>query len=188
MTAAALPDFLPALPEIFLAVSAMALLILGSFQHAAHATREISWLSVVVLAIAVALVAAFGFERHVSLYGLFVTDGFAVFMKILVLIGSLLSVILSMRFNEKEHIARFEYPVLVLLATTGQRPHLALSRPRAAEPRALRDCQLSARQPALDRGRPQVFCPGRALLGHAALRRLDGLWLCRHHQFRRAGA
>jgi NADH-quinone oxidoreductase subunit N len=119
MTADALPNFLPALPEMFLAVSAMVLLVLGAFQHAAYATREITWLSVLVLAITAALVAASGFERHVTLNGMFVTDGFAVFMKILVLLGSLLSIVLSIRFNEKEQIARFEYPVLVLLATTG---------------------------------------------------------------------
>ena len=119
MTADALPSFLPALPEIFLAASAMALLLLGAFQHAAYATREITWLSVLVLAITAVLVAASGFERQVTFYGMFFTDGFAVFMKILVLIGSLLSIILSMRFNEREQIARFEYPVLVLLATVG---------------------------------------------------------------------
>ena len=113
------PNFLPALPEIFLAASAMGLLLLGVFQHGHHVAREISWLSVVVLVIAIALVATFGFDRQVSFYGLFVTDGFGVFMKALVLIGSALSIILSMRFNEREGIARFEYPVLVLLATTG---------------------------------------------------------------------
>jgi NADH-quinone oxidoreductase subunit N len=115
----ALPNFLPALPEIFLAASAMLLLIIGVFQREEHAAREVSWLAVVVLLIAIALVATFGFERQVSLYGLFVADGFAVFMKILVLIGAALSIILSLRFNERERIARFEYPVLVLLATTG---------------------------------------------------------------------
>ncbi len=115
----AVPDFLPALPEIFLATAAMALLLLGAFQHGRHVAREVSWLSVVVLIITIALVDSRGFERQVSLYGLFVTDGFSVFMKTLVLIGSALSIILSMRFNEREGIARFEYPVLVLLSTTG---------------------------------------------------------------------
>jgi len=114
-----LPNFLSALPEIFLAASAMLLLLIGVFQREEHAAREVSWLAVIVLLIAVALVATFGFERQVSLYGLFVTDGFAVFMKILVLIGAALSIVLSLRFNERERIARFEYPVLVLLSTTG---------------------------------------------------------------------
>jgi NADH-quinone oxidoreductase subunit N len=119
MTATALPNFLPALPEIFLAASAMALLLLGVFQHGVHVAREISWLAVVVLLIAIALVAGTGFERQVSLYGMFVTDGFGAFMKVLVLIGAGLSIVMAMRFNEREGVARFEYPVLVLLATTG---------------------------------------------------------------------
>ncbi len=115
----AAPDFLPALPEIFLALAAMALLVLGAFQHGKHVAREISWLSVVVLIVAIGLVLGSGIERKVGLYGLFVADGFGVFMKVLVLIGSALAIILAMRFNEREGIARFEYPVLILLATTG---------------------------------------------------------------------
>src|SRR5579862_106605 len=118
----AMPDFLPALPEIFTAAAAMALLILGVFQGD-KAAREIAWLAVLALAIAFALVAAplhsHGPERLVSLYGMFVTDGFGAFSKMLVLVGSALSLIIAMRYNEHEGIARPEYPVLVLLATTG---------------------------------------------------------------------
>src|SRR5579871_3049317 len=118
----AVPDFLPALPEFFMACAAMVLLILGVFQGDKSA-REISWLAVLALLIALALVAAplhaHGSERQVSLYGMFVTDGFGAFAKILVLTGSALSIILAMRYNEYEKIARPEYPVLVLLATTG---------------------------------------------------------------------
>ena len=114
-----LPNFTPVLPEMFVAASAMVLLLLGAFQGEERATREVSWLAVIVLLVAIALVAAFGPARQVSLYGMFVTDGFGVFMKVLVLIGSALSIILSVRFNERERIARFEYPVLILLATTG---------------------------------------------------------------------
>src|SRR5690242_12876440 len=115
----ALPNFLPALPEIFLAAAAMLLLLIGVYQRAEHAAREVSWLAVIVLLIAMALVARFGLETQVSLFGLFVADGFGVFMKELVLIGAALSIVMSLRFNERERIARFEYPVLVLLATTG---------------------------------------------------------------------
>jgi NADH-quinone oxidoreductase subunit N len=115
----ALPNLLPALPEIFLAVAAMALLILGVFQGEARAAKEISWLSVIVLIIAIFMVGAGSATRHVTLAGMFVTDGFAMFMKILVLIGSAFSVVLSIRYNERLDIARFEFPVLILLATVG---------------------------------------------------------------------
>jgi NADH-quinone oxidoreductase subunit N len=119
MPITALPNFLPALPEIFLAVAAMALLILGVFQGEARAAKEVSWLGVIVLVIAVFMVGSGSAARHVTLAGMFVTDGFGIFAKILVLIGSALSLILSIRYNEREHIARFEFPVLVLFATTG---------------------------------------------------------------------
>jgi NADH-quinone oxidoreductase subunit N len=115
----ALPSLHSALPEIFLAVSAMALLILGAFQGEARAAKEVSWLAVAVLIVAIFMVASGSAARHVVLGGLFVTDGFGVFAKILVLVGSAFSVVLSIRFNEREQIARYEFPVLILLATTG---------------------------------------------------------------------
>src|SRR5215469_15570644 len=114
----ATPDVMAALPEIFLAVASMALLVLGAFQGD-RAAREIAWLSVAALVVAFALVAsplyAHGPGRLVSLYGLFVTDGFGAFMKMLVLIGSALTLIISMRYNERAGMARPEYSVLVLL-------------------------------------------------------------------------
>jgi NADH-quinone oxidoreductase subunit N len=116
-----LPNFLPALPEMFLAGSAMLLLLLGVFQHGRHVAREIAWLGVVVLLIAMVLVLTFGVDaaRQTTLNGMFVIDGFAVFMKTLMLIGGALSLVLAMRFNEAEGIARPEFAVLVLLAATG---------------------------------------------------------------------
>jgi len=116
------PDFLPVVPELFTASAAMALLLLGVFQGD-RAAREISWLAVCALVIAFALVAAplhaHGAERVVSFYGMFVTDGFGAFAKLLVILGAALSLVIAMRYNESEGIARPEYPVLVLLATTG---------------------------------------------------------------------
>jgi len=117
-----MPDFLPALPELFTAVAAMALLILGAFQGDRSA-REVAWLAVVALAVAFALVAAplytHGVDRQIGLYGMFVIDGFGAYAKMLVLIGTALSLVIAMRYNENEGIARPEYPVLILLATTG---------------------------------------------------------------------
>jgi NADH-quinone oxidoreductase subunit N len=112
------PDLLPALPEIYLGCSAMALLMLGAFRGEGS-TRIVSWLAVAVLVAAIGLVISVGTERHVALNGMFITDGFAAFMKIFVLIGSAASIVLAMDYNERERIARFEFPVLILLATTG---------------------------------------------------------------------
>ena len=114
----ALPILSPALPEMLLAAAAMALLILGAMRGEGS-TRLISWLSIGVL-IAVLIVAEVGGGgRRVGFYGMFVTDAFALFMKALVLIGSAVTILMGMRYNEEQGIARFEFPVLVLLATTG---------------------------------------------------------------------
>jgi NADH-quinone oxidoreductase subunit N len=118
MPSLAVPDFAPVVPEIFVACAAMALLMLGVFRRG-DATRLVTWLAVAAVAVALGLVLANGVERRVSLYGMFVTDGFAMFMKTLVLIGSGLSLIMAIRYNERENMARFEFPVLILLATAG---------------------------------------------------------------------
>src|SRR5712691_7253245 len=112
------PDLMPAMPEIVLACAAMALLLLGVFRGEGS-TRLVSWLSVAVLIGILVLTGVFGMERRVGFYGMFVTDAFAVFMKALVLLGSAVSIIMALRYNEEHSIARFEFPVLVLLAATG---------------------------------------------------------------------
>ncbi|HSK39239.1 MAG TPA: NADH-quinone oxidoreductase subunit NuoN [Arenibaculum sp.] len=112
------PDLMPALPEIFLALAAMALLMLGVFRGDGS-TRLVCWLSVAALGAAALMVLGWGVERAVTFNGLFVMDRFAVFMKMLVLIGSALSVILAMGYIEREQMRRIEFPVLILLATVG---------------------------------------------------------------------
>ncbi|TIM62519.1 MAG: NADH-quinone oxidoreductase subunit N, partial [Mesorhizobium sp.] len=49
----------------------------------------------------------------------FVQDPFARFMKVLALIGSAVTLVMSMRFAKAEHFDKFEYPVLILLCTLG---------------------------------------------------------------------
>src|SRR5579884_167317 len=112
------PDPSPALPEIVLVCGAMALLLLGVFRGEGS-TRLVSWLSVALLIAVLVLSATFGAEHRLGFYGMFVTDAFAAFVKALVLLGSALSIVLALHFNEEQRIARFEFPVLVLLATTG---------------------------------------------------------------------
>src|SRR5271155_5762702 len=112
------PDIAPALAEIILAAGAMALLIFGAITGE-KSTRTVSWLAIAVLILALVVSLAQGGERRLGFYGMFVTDAFGLFMKALVLIGSAVTILMGMRYNEDQGIARFEFPVLVLLATTG---------------------------------------------------------------------
>jgi NADH-quinone oxidoreductase subunit N len=113
-----LPAILPALPEIILAVGAMALLLVGAFSGE-RSTRMVSWLAIAVMIAALVISQLGGGERRLGFYGMFVSDAFALFMKALVLIGSAVTILMGLQYNEDQGIARFEFPVLVLLSTTG---------------------------------------------------------------------
>ena len=81
----------PLKPEILLVVSAMFLLMYGVFHHDPRG-GNVSWLSVGVLAL-VAFLIAYRAWNHPGAFdssfeGAWVNDGFARFMKMLVLIGA----------------------------------------------------------------------------------------------------
>ncbi len=114
----ALPEFAPALPEIFLAATAMALLMLGVFRGNGS-TRVICWLSALALAIALLLVVSGPDKATETFGGMFVSDAFTVYMKCFVLIGSIATLLLSIGYIRMQQFERFEYPVLVLLSTVG---------------------------------------------------------------------
>jgi NADH-quinone oxidoreductase subunit N len=111
-------DLSLAMPETLLAGLAMALLIFGAFRGES-AAREASWLAIAALILVLLVAQLGGGERRVGFYGTFVTDAFALFMKSLVLIGSAVAILMGLRYNEEERIARLEFPVLVMLSTTG---------------------------------------------------------------------
>jgi len=114
----ALPNLMPVLPELVLAGATLALLMLGVFRGDG-AIRSLSVLAVLALVVTGVVLSSIGGGRTVTFSGQFVIDGFAVFMKWLVLIGSALAILMSLGFNEREGMARAEYPVLVMFATLG---------------------------------------------------------------------
>jgi len=110
----------PALPEIIVAVGAMALLMLGVFQKETNeAGQTVGWLAIAVLVAAGAALLAPGAAPQRLFNDAFVVDGFARFMKLLILAGSIGALLLSFDFLKARNMMRFEYPVLVLLATVG---------------------------------------------------------------------
>ena len=119
MNIADIPGLTAVLPEIVLALGSMGLLMLGVFSGD-RSTGTVSWLAVVLLAVVSWLVSSVTpMERLDAFSGMFRIDVFAGFMKQLALLGSALAIVMSMSFNDREKIARFEYPVLFLFATLG---------------------------------------------------------------------
>jgi NADH-quinone oxidoreductase subunit N len=112
------PDFIATLPEIALVTFAIGLLMYGVFRDRDTAD-EVSLAAVAALAVTAMLVLATGESRTLAFGGSFIVDNFGRVMKALALFGSAVAIVLSTNFMRRERMARFEYPVLVLLATTG---------------------------------------------------------------------
>jgi NADH-quinone oxidoreductase subunit N len=113
-----LPALAPALPEIVLALGALALLVIGAYRGN-QATGFVSGASVLLLVAAGVLVALMPEGRATTFGGSFVVDDYARFFKLLALVGSATTVILSSEFMGQVERRRFEYPILIVLATTG---------------------------------------------------------------------
>ena len=107
----------PAYPEILVVVGALVLLLIGVFSRKPN-TVTLSWLAILVLVIAMGLVI-WQPTGGILFSGTFVLDGFARFMKVLVLGGSAFALILSFSTQRENGLDKFEYPVLVMLATAG---------------------------------------------------------------------
>ena len=123
MSGVSILDLTAALPEIFLALAALGLLMLGVFLGE-RSFRTVAWSGFAALLatfLLVVLVVSHQYgDGYVLAFGrMFRVDAFGVFMKSLVLIGSMTALVLSLDYFEREGVARFEFPVLVLFATVG---------------------------------------------------------------------
>jgi len=105
-----------ALPEIVLAVSGLVIL-LGGVIPKRETFFPVCMAVIGMLILTAALVL--GEPEGTAFMGQFVSDGFARFAKVLILLGAALSLVLALDFNERAGTARFEYPVLLLFATLG---------------------------------------------------------------------
>jgi NADH-quinone oxidoreductase subunit N len=110
--------YYPLLPEFILVAGAVALLMLGAFGGD-KLTPVVGGFAIILLVLAGLFILAMPRETLTAFNGSFVSDGFARFMKILALIGSAGTMILSLNFLQPAERRRFEYPVLILLATAG---------------------------------------------------------------------
>jgi NADH-quinone oxidoreductase subunit N len=109
---------LPVLPEILLACGAMALLMLGAYVGE-RATMIANYVAVLLLVVTILIVLWLPAGRHVAFGGSFVVDDFARFFKVLAMIGSGIAILMSLDYMANEKQLKFEFPVLILLSTTG---------------------------------------------------------------------
>ncbi|MFY8139182.1 MAG: NADH-quinone oxidoreductase subunit N, partial [Caulobacter sp.] len=112
MTPDLLKDLNIAASEGVLALGALALLMVGAFVGEKSA-RLVSILSVALL-VAASAVAATG-PLGVAFNGAYVADPLAIYGKVAIYLASAVAVVLGGGWMQRERIARFEYPILIVL-------------------------------------------------------------------------
>ncbi len=118
ISTAQVPALLPALPELVLAGGAMLLLMLGAYRG--ERSGPVVALGAILLLIATIFVILWlPSDKTVTFGGSFILDDFARFLKILAFGGSAAAIMMSQTYFVREKQNRFEYPILVLLATAG---------------------------------------------------------------------
>jgi NADH-quinone oxidoreductase subunit N len=105
-----------AAPELFLACSALALLVIGAFRGD-RSTALVSSLSGLVLILA-AVLAAIGPHGR-AFGGSYIADAAAVYAKVFIYGFSAIAILLGDCGLARRKAARFEYPVLIVIAALG---------------------------------------------------------------------
>jgi NADH-quinone oxidoreductase subunit N len=111
-------QLLPVLPELVLAAGAMVLLMIGAYRGQ-QTTALVTALAICLLIVAGVLELALPAGKLTTFGGSFIVDSFARFLKVLALIGSAVTLILSREFLSDPSRRIFEYSILVLLSTVG---------------------------------------------------------------------
>lgn len=105
-------------PEIVLAAGALVLLMIGVFRGD-RSVEGLSWGAVILFVLAGATLFGQSDGRLLAWNELYVADALSTFLKVLILIGAAAAVLMAVPWLRRAGIARFEYPVLIVLATLG---------------------------------------------------------------------
>ena len=111
-------NLVPLVPELFLILCAVGLLMVGVFRGN-EATPVICGAAIVGFLLTIVLMFGLSWDKSIILNGMFVFDRFSGFMKLLILLGLSFTMAISVRYLEDEGMARFEYPILVIIAGVG---------------------------------------------------------------------
>ena len=107
------------LPEVLLAVYAMVALMFAVYTKKDDTAPVVTWTTAAVM-IAIGIWIAFSpMQNREAFNGAFIDDGFSRFAKVLMLWASAIMLVLSQDYLRRNDMFKFEYPILIALATLG---------------------------------------------------------------------
>ena len=107
------------LPEVFISLSIMFLLILGVFKK--NSSKLIQNISLIVLLITAVIIfnETFGIEEIILFNGSVIVDYLSSFMKIVTLLSAFLALVISSNYLRSFKIFKIEYSILILSSVLG---------------------------------------------------------------------
>lgn len=116
-------DFLYVIPEFFLILTTLSLLMYGVVYTTSKKENypilhtNITWLALFSLLFTFFLMLNSPFLNGVIFYNTLVYDEFSFFFKIVILLGAFFSIIIALEYIIQESLNAFEYSILILLST-----------------------------------------------------------------------
>ena len=112
-------DFNIVLPEVVLAIFAMAGLLFGVYGGKDKTAPLMIWVTAGIMALTALWIGFNGSGTHPAFGGMFVSDPFSRFAKVTILLSGAAVLLMSESYLAKRDLLRFEFPLLVALATIG---------------------------------------------------------------------
>lgn len=120
-------DFHYLLPELFLSLSILILLVYGviisteSTLNFPILVRNVAWLCIISLMISFLLMIneEFIIESHALFNGLLISDSWTQSIKMVICLSGIFSIIIAIQYLEKEKLNDYEFSIIVLLAILG---------------------------------------------------------------------
>ena len=112
-------DFQIVLPEVIIAVYAMAALLFGVYTGKDKTASLLVWTTSGLFVLMALWIGAGGDGARSAFGGMFIDDPFARFAKVTILLSAAAVLAMSRDYMLRRDLLRFEYPILVALATVG---------------------------------------------------------------------
>lgn len=107
------------LPEIILALYAMAALVGAVYTSKDKLAPTLTWLTAALFVLIGVWIGMTGEGENIAFNGMFNDDGFARFSKVTILWSAAAVLVMGQEYMTRRGMLRFEYPILVTLAVVG---------------------------------------------------------------------
>ncbi|MFN4057165.1 MAG: NADH-quinone oxidoreductase subunit NuoN [Roseinatronobacter sp.] len=112
-------DLTIALPEIVLALYAMAALMVGVYGGKDKLAEPILWATAALMVLLALFVGSKGIEAQAAFNGMYLSDSFAHFAKMLILVSAAVVLVMGQASMAAQGLLKFEYPILIALSVVG---------------------------------------------------------------------